>query len=165
MAAKTFPTCSWRAWWNRRRRGRPGLDTERKYVCVTPNHAGLRLINNASDGATPEEKTKQIVALAPILKGQQHNQQTKASQPQQSQQPSQLPIRPQQQTVGHDDLIDFGQSAPAPDTSAPAGQTNPMHFQLDTPPGMQAPLQPGQPLKRVDTRTNDLDEFVDAPGY
>ena len=121
--------------------------------------------NNASNGATPEEKAKQILALAPILKGQQHNQQTKTFQHQQSPQPSQPPIRPQQQMVGHDDLIDFGQSAPAPDTFAPAGQTDPTHFQLDTPPGMQVPLQPGQPLKRVDTRTNDLDEFVDAPGY
>ena len=141
------------------------MDTERKYVCVKPNHSELKLANNASDGATPEEKTKQILALAPILKSQQQNQQTKASQPQKSQQPSQLPVRPQQQTAGHDDLIDFGQSAPAPGTSAPAGQTDSMHFQLDTPQGMQAPLQPGQPIKRVDTRTNDLDEFVDAPGH
>ena len=123
--------------------------------------------NNASDGATPEEKTKQIIALAPILRGQQYNQQTKASQPQQSQQSSQPPSRPQQQqqTASQNDLIDFGQSSSAPDTSAPVGQTDPMRFQMDAPPGMQAPLQPGQPIKRVDTRTNDLDEFVDAPGY
>lgn len=123
------------------------------------------ILNANIDGATPEEKTKQILAIAPILRGQQHNQQSKASQPQQSQENSQPPSQPQQQAVAHDDLIDFGQSNPAPSTSAAVGQSKSMQFQPNAPPGMQAPLQPGHPIKRVDTKTNNLDEFVDAPGY
>ncbi|CAF9931524.1 hypothetical protein IMSHALPRED_008651 [Imshaugia aleurites] len=121
------------------------------------------ILNANIDGITSEEKTKQIIAVAPILKGQHHNQQSKAAQVHQSQETSQPPSRSQEQTAGHDDLIDFGQSNPAPLTSAPIGQTDPMHFQPDAPQGMQAPLQPGHPIKRVDTKTNDLDEFVDAP--
>ena len=119
-------------------------------------------LENPSDGATPEQKTKQILAIAPILRGQSHNEQNKTSPLHQSQDTSQ---QSHQQTAGHEDLIDFGQSNTAPVTSAPAGQTDPMHFQPNAPPGMQAPLQPGQPIKRVDTKTRDLDEFVDAPGY
>ena len=120
---------------------------------------------NASDGATPEEKTKQILAIAPILRGQQHHQQNKSTQSQQSQQTPQQPSRPQQQTAGHDDLIDFGQSDSAQAKSTSMGHSDPMQFQQNAPPGMQAPLQPGHPLKRVDTKTKDVDEFVDAPGY
>ena len=125
----------------------------------------LNWTDNASDGATPEEKAKQIVALAPILRGQEHNQQSRASQPQQSHEKPQAPSRPQQQTAAHNDLIDFSPSNPFPNTTSPVGQTGPMQFQPHAPPGMQAPLQPGHPIKRVDTNTNDLDEFVDAPGY
>ena len=29
-------------------------------------------------------------------------------------------------------------------------------------PGLQQPLEPGEPLKRQDTITKDLDQFVDA---
>lgn len=101
------------------------------------------------------------MTLAPILRGQQN----KASLPHQSQGAPQPPSRQQQQTIGHDDLIDFGQSNQAPFTSAPVGQSDPVHFQPNAPPGMQASLQPGHPIKRVDTKTKDLDEFVDAPGY
>lgn len=125
----------------------------------------LNCSNDISDGATSDEKTKQILALAPILRGPLQNQQSETFQPQHSQDTSQLPSRPQQQTAGHDDLIDFGQSNPVPATSAPVGQADPMQFQPNVPPGMQAPLQPGYPIKRVDTKTKDLDEFVDAPGY
>ena len=46
-----------------------------------------------------------------------------------------------------------------------AGQTDPMQSQTNAPLGMQEPLQPGHPIKRVDTRSKELDEFVDAPGY
>lgn len=111
------------------------------------------------NGATPEEKTKQILAIAPILVGQ------KISQPQQGKKTSQPQSQPQQQTAGHDDLIDFGQSDPNPNTYEQAGQIDPMQTQTNAPPGMQAPLQPGHPIKRVDTKSKELDEFVDAPGY
>ncbi len=135
-------------------------------ICMcSPTFPQLNCANNASDGATPEEKTKQILALAPILRGQQHNQQSNVSQPQQGQHASQQSSRPQQHAPGHDDLIDFGQSHPAPVPSGPVGQTDHLQLQPDAPTGMQAPLQPGHPIKRVDTGTKDLDEFVDAPGY
>ena len=67
--------------------------------------------------------------------------------------------------TGHDDLIDFGQANAIAAVSAPTSQIGPMHFEPNVPPGMQLPLQPGHPIKRVDTKTKDLDEFVDAPGY
>ena len=56
-----------------------------------------------------------------------------------------------------DDLIDFGQSDNSTFISSngqnhPSGNTH----------NLQDPLVPGQPVKRVDTLTSDLDEFVDA---
>ena len=133
--------------------------------CSARSSSDCTDLENPSDGATPEEKTKQILAIAPILRGQSLNEQNKTDSPHQSQGTSQQPNPSQQQSAGHDDLIDFGQSNTAPVASAPAVQGDPMHFQPNAPPGMQAPLQPGHPIKRVDTRTRDLDEFVDAPGY
>ena len=123
-----------------------------------------------SDGATPEEKTKQILAVAPILKGQTASQDTKAPSPQKAQPSPQTPSqpKPQQQPTSTNDLIDFGQSASIPASSVPeinsSLQQQTMQQPTNAPSGLQEPLMPGQPLKRVDTLTKDLDEFVDAPG-
>ena len=123
-----------------------------------------------SDGATPEEKTNQILAVAPILKGQTASQDTKPASPQKAQpapQPTSQP-KQQQQPNSSNDLIDFGQSASLPASSVPERnsslQQQTMQQPTNTPSGLQEPLMPGQPLKRVDTLTKDLDEFVDAPG-
>ena len=123
-----------------------------------------------SDGATPEEKTKQILAVVPILKGQTASQNTKAASLEKAQpapQPSPQP-QPQQQPTSSNDLIDFGQSDSLPTSSVPERnsslQQQTTQQRTNAPSGLQEPLMPGQPLKRVDTMTNDLDEFVDAPG-
>ena len=120
-----------------------------------------------SDGATPEEKTKQILAVAPILKGQTASQNTKAASPQPAPQPSSQP-QPLQQPTSSNDLIDFGQSDSLPASSVPERnsslQQQTMQQPTYAPSELQEPLMPGQPLKRVDTLTKDLDEFVDAPG-
>ena len=123
-----------------------------------------------SDGATPEEKTKQILAVAPILKGQTASQNNKAASPQKAQPAPQPPSQPQpqQQPTSSNDLIDFGQSDSLPASSVPERnsslQQQTMQQPANAPSGLQEPLMPGQPLKRVDTLTKDLDEFVDAPG-
>ena len=54
-----------------------------------------------------------------------------------------------------------GNSLPAP-TVAPNRQPSPQPMKGAHPAGLQEPLQPGQPIKRVDTLTSDVDEFVDA---
>ena len=61
------------------------------------------------------------------------------------------------------DLIDFGS-----DHVAQPSESNPTMMQTNTsqihgaPQGLQQPLQPGQPIKRQDTITSEVDEFVDA---
>jgi len=135
--------------------------------------------NRSSDGQTPEAKTKQILAIAPILKGQrpsqqpQPPQQSQAAQSQHAQsppQPQQQPPQAQHQSAENSDLIDFGPadsqatSIPPRNSSLqqqPVQQT--VQQPMNAPAGLQEPMQPGQPLKRVDTLTKDLDEFVDAP--
>ena len=125
----------------------------------------------SSDGATPEEKTKQILAVVPILKGQTASENAKAASPQKAQparEPSSQPHpRIQQQQKGSNDLIDFGQSDSLPASSVPdrnsSLQQQTMQQPTNAPSGLQEPLMPGQPLRRVDTLTKDLDEFVDAP--
>ncbi|MCJ1273023.1 hypothetical protein MMC21_000812 [Puttea exsequens] len=115
------------------------------------------------DGKSPQERTQQILAIAPILKGQISSPPYKAAPTQQT--PS---VQPHQQATTNNDLIDFGQTEPVPLTSIPPRDSS-LHQQqtiqqnADAPPGLQEPLQPGQPLKRVDTLTKDVDEFVDAP--
>src|SRR5450432_425251 len=82
-----------------------------------------------SDGDTPEKQIEQILAVTPIMRGQQSNQKhvIPPRQPQQPSQPASQPP-PQQQAPqqsqpqnAHDDLIDFGQnenSHPDPPHSA-----------------------------------------------
>jgi hypothetical protein len=79
--------------------------------------------------------------------------------------------QPQQNLVGQGqrDLIDFGQtdsSVPAQYIPArgPSLQQQTMQQAPNATAGLQEPLMPGHPVKRVDSLTKDLDEFVDAPG-
>ena len=116
-----------------------------------------------SDGATPLEKTRQILALAPIVKNQPSIQQAAAPSAQEQQSVPQHQTQPARQPTNHSDLIDFGQAESAPPAIIPDRGSSLNH----TAPqagisGLQEPLVPGAPLKRVDTATNELDEFVDA---
>lgn len=102
-----------------------------------------------SDGPTPDAMSKQILAVAPILRGQtsQNN-----SIPSTKTHPTTAPP-----PAASNDLIDFGLSDNSTSVSG-SGQA-PLSGNSHN---LQDPLEPGQPVKRVDTLTSDLDEFVDA---
>ncbi|KAL9578684.1 MAG: hypothetical protein Q9203_007002 [Teloschistes exilis] len=108
------------------------------------------------DGPTPDAMSQQILSVAPIVNGQ-----TSHSLP--PSQPSTQPSQPQQQNgPPSNDLIDFGQpSNSSVPVSSSTGQAQQQHSQslLDLD---DQPEEPGHPVKRVDTYTSDLDEFVDA---
>ena len=121
-----------------------------------------------SDGATPEEKTKQILAITPILPGQttsQNQSSTKQSNGRTPQLPKEPYHPPSQSPKHHDtsDLIDFGQSS-APALQQQQSSIQPQMQSQHMPQGLQEPLQPeiGTPIKRQDTLTKEVDEFVDA---
>ncbi|MCJ1434520.1 hypothetical protein MMC27_003889 [Xylographa pallens] len=154
------------------------------------------ILNADINGATPEEKVKQILAITPILKSQKQAQQPEPSQkPKPSQQPetSQPPessqqLQPNSQQVQNTpipskspiqhapvpatyatpapasskqgNLIDFGSTAESERPTLPPNT----HYTQDnvSHPGLQQPLQPGQPLKRQDSNSGAVDEFVDA---
>ena len=146
------------------------MDTERKYVRVEPDLYYLTT-DKCSDGPTPEAKTKQILAVAPILKDQPASQDSNPVPPQHAQHTPQKPSQSQQRPAGQGqkDLIDFGQTdSSVPASSVPARgsslQQQTTQQPTSAPAGLQEPLMPGHPIKRVDTLTKDLDEFVDAPG-
>lgn len=116
-----------------------------------------------SDGATPQEKVKQILSIAPILIGQSASQVPNAIPSQHAHQSSQHPPQTQNKPTGNSDLIDFGQADTAPASAIPERNSSLQQMkQQIAPPGLQEPLMPGAPLRRVDTATNELDEFVDA---
>ncbi|KAA6415484.1 MAG: oxysterol-binding [Lasallia pustulata] len=140
------------------------------------------ILNANIDGPTSDAKVKQILAMAPIVKGQHASQQGNAAQrgqqPQQPQQHQQLqqsqqvqqtslPAQnAQQQFGGHSDLIDLGQGVPQAQFAPPQrpAQQQTMQGTYTSGPGIQAPLHPeiGEPIVRRDTNTGAVDEFVDA---
>ena len=124
--------------------------------------------DKCSDGPTPEAKTKQILAVAPILKDQSASQDSNPVSPQHAQHTPQQPSQSRQQPTGQGqkDLIDFGQTDSSSSVPARGSSLQQQMTQQPTnaPAGLQEPLMPGHPIKRVDTLTKDLDEFVDAPG-
>ena len=104
-----------------------------------------------SDGKTPEEKTQQILAIAPILPGQQTlmppTPQVSISQGKHS--PSNLDT----QQVPGGDLIDFGDEVLTPKTATTT------HAPSSENAASLAELQ--SPIVRRDTG-DSVDEFVDA---
>ena len=112
-----------------------------------------------SDGPSPEAKVKQILAVAPILAGQ------KVAAVDGVNGGSFTQNHALQEPADSGDLLDFGTlSAPA---LAPNGQSSTTNHELspevgNAPPGLQQPLQPTQPIKRIDTQEGSIDEFVDA---
>ncbi|KAL8869068.1 MAG: hypothetical protein Q9198_007985 [Flavoplaca austrocitrina] len=99
------------------------------------------------DGPTPDAMAQQILSIAPILKGQASQNTPNSSTKMNTAATPPLPAS--------NDLIDFGQSDNSTLISS-NGQNHPS----GNPHNLQDP--PGQPVKRVDTLTSDLDEFVDA---
>lgn len=152
----------------RRVRGGPGgseegeedldwiLNAEMLVVLVTSSKS-WRSADCISDGPSPEIKIKQILAVYPILKGQS------ASDP--LRHPSSQRTQPPKAVVEQEDLIDFGR----PDENSASPQDLPQNKTVmqNNPAensSSQHPLQPDtQPaLVRVDTETDEVDQFVDA---
>jgi hypothetical protein len=138
--------------------------------------------NITSNGSTPEEITKQILAVAPIIQGQKLGQQEPVTQqkeettqppksteqpPQTQQKPAQpppqsvLPTRPASQPA-HPDLVPTNKGSLieiGEDPTAHSVQSQQAVHNDAMPPGLQQPLQP---IRRQDSNTNEVDEFVDA---
>ena len=121
-----------------------------------------------SDGPTPEAKEKQILAIAPILPGQTISQthsrshQSNGPVPQSSGHADEAPSQsPQPHPTS--DLIDFGQSSQPAQQQQQSSNQHVLESQHTTQ-GSQKPLEPeiGTPIKRQDTITKEVDEFVDA---
>ncbi|KAI9859567.1 MAG: hypothetical protein M1824_003733 [Vezdaea acicularis] len=170
----------WRPRLFRRVQGGPGGQDE--------GEEDLDWILNANiNGSTPEEISKQVLSIAPILpgdpplskyqipahvEGHEHPQpptvkeEPKASeqQPQQQQPP---PPDPTHQTGS---LIDFGADGTSAVPAAPTAKaSNNIHEGNVPPAGLQQPILPTsspkatrQPLVREDTSTQEVDEFFDA---
>ncbi|MCJ1476287.1 hypothetical protein MMC13_004953 [Lambiella insularis] len=137
---------------------------------------GLDFILNAEiNGKTPEEKTQQILAIAPIVKGQKQSASSVSQQQQQAnhnllqntpptQRSSPSQSRMQQASApassGNVDLIDLGHDMRPNRPFIPAN-THITHDDMSQA-GLQEPLLPGQPIKRLDTNSGGVEEFVDA---
>ncbi|KAI4249707.1 MAG: hypothetical protein L6R40_000496 [Gallowayella cf. fulva] len=104
------------------------------------------------NGPTPQEISQQILSVAPILRGQtaQSHSITQQSQTHQTNGPP---------GPASNDLIDFGQPNPSAPMSGQAHEPSQVQGNLLD---LQDPPEAGHPVKRVDTFTSDLDEFVDA---
>jgi hypothetical protein len=140
----------------------------------------------SSDGKNPELAHKQILSIAPILPGQEvshkfdippHN--SNSSSNSNSNSNSQ---KPQGQTQsGPDSLIDFGDENAPPTNSGnsnPSGGASSSQDLLGDegydgaaqkqPSGLMDPLVPTasqnkNPMERLDSKSSDVDVFVDAP--
>ena len=97
---------------------------------------------------------------------QQMNAQFQQGQPQVRKEPSQVQQAPAlAHGTGPSDLIDFGQISHSNAVPAPAPQYQQSMASHDPPVGLQEPLEPalGPPIVRLDTNTEEIDVFVDAP--
>lgn len=127
------------------------------------------MLTSPSDEQNPEVAAKQIISITPILQGQQVSHEFDI--------PPRSPSK-DQATGGSGNLIDFGDENAAPTASGPsqaqnAGSQGALldlqdHGASNNGSGLMAPLQPsqsqqpGNPIRRKDTNTNELEEFVDA---
>ncbi|KAL1953941.1 hypothetical protein VTO42DRAFT_2019 [Malbranchea cinnamomea] len=144
------------------------------------------ILNATIDPLDPEVAVRQILAVAPIVEGQAISHEFDIP-PRSSLHQSREHTEAQSQSASRqsiqENLIDFGDDEP----SQPAVSTKPktdnkvdllgeddeeVHakdsFGSGNPPGLMAPLKPTMsehhPLRRIDTNSSDVDEFVDAQG-
>ena len=127
------------------------------------------------DGKTPEEITKQILSIAPILPGQKPNESFEIPQkaPIQSKPTVSTPTAP------NDNLIDFDEPAPQSREKIQAPVDQPSYGLAGA--SLQKPLQPsrgastapsgnstvpephrGNPIQRFDSNSHEVDAFFDA---
>ena len=118
-----------------------------------------------SNDAPPEKQIEQILAIAPIIPGQQQQQSSThagfaESKALPTEQNKSLPSQPTQPQATANELIDFGQNNGASPAQAPSQQTS-------MPAGLQQPLQPStndataRQVTRQDSLGNE-EQFVDA---
>jgi len=134
------------------------------------------IINAQVDNDAPSQKQiEQILAIAPILPGQQESKDKKEVEQTSSQNEKQLPQetqQPQYSGDGSGDLIDFGQNDGNSNGLVQSSKQSSAVVKQDLAEGMsqmnlQQPLQPtrrerpGGPVKRMDSLGNE-DTFVDA---
>ena len=152
----------------RRVRGGPGGSEEGEedldwilnaemFVLSLASSESPRSADRISDGPSPEIKVMQILAVYPIIKGQSASDPLHAPRSQHKQ--------PQRNPAEQEDLIDFGR--PDEGTASSLGLPQSQNVVRDRPvetSSLQYPLQPdSQPsLVRVDTETDEVDQFVDA---
>ncbi|KAH8657631.1 hypothetical protein BGZ60DRAFT_135351 [Tricladium varicosporioides] len=175
------------------------------------------ILNANIDGSTPQKQVEQILAIAPIIRGQKHNEKNPIPPPHtrsasyasthsvtashashssnHASHAVQAPPHPHPESVAENDLIDFGQNDGAAAHSAqPVIPADPHAVQTHNNDQQQKHIEKqlqetGQtregslidfhdmkeslpttnhiskvPLKRQDTDTQSLDEFVDAQG-
>ena len=132
-----------------------------------------------SDGKTPEEMTKQILAIVPILPGQKASQAGEKPQQNASQSGPAGPVPPRKYAVnnataarggpgGNDsNLIDFDEPAPAASKQGASGPVDHLNDQMAGT-NLMEPMKPtgsapqGNPIKRIDSSTGEGDAFFDA---
>lgn len=154
-----------------------------KILCLSDNVSIL--MPTFRNGNTPEQITNQILAIAPIVPGQKLSHESKqptsapANQPQRNAPPpapARAPAPAPFHGGGGNDLIDFGggPTAPAPGQHViqqPVGgyrglMDDDHHFNHANASkgGLLNALSPdgSYPIRRTDTHTNEVDEFVDA---
>jgi len=148
------------------------------------------ILNANIDGTTPQKQTEQILAVTPILRGQKQTEKNPIPPPHQrseSYNSTSIPTNPQP-PAEHGDLIDFGQnenhpvqpSIPADLHAAQTQNNGQLQKDLETTLKSTSSPQPkgplldfhddlknnisdiGKGLKRQDTDTQSVDEFVDA---
>jgi len=152
------------------------------------------ILNANIDGATPQKQTEQILAVTPILRGQKPTEKNPIPPPHtrsESYRSTHAPVKHQAPSLAaQSDLIDFGhnenqptqQTIPADLHAAQTQNNGQQQKELETTlkstssPQPQGPLidfhddikknlpDPGLGLKRQDTETQSVDEFVDAEG-
>ena len=130
-----------------------GYSMQKCLLSQWPPQSLERSADYTSDGPSPEIKVKQILAVYPILKGQSASDPLHTTPSQHKQ--------PQTNTAEQEDLIDFGASNEKP--TLPQNK-NVAPGNLVESFSLQQQLQPdNQPtLVRVDTETDEVDQFVDA---
>ena len=110
--------------------------------------------------APPEKEKEQILAIAPILSGQNASADVAEEKKLPSQQNKPLPPAPSQKDGGND-LIDFGQSDNPPPPPPDSAKPSPVQVQKLQDPLVPTKSPPGQPIRRMDSMGNE-DEFLDA---
>ncbi|PGH08690.1 hypothetical protein AJ80_07811 [Polytolypa hystricis UAMH7299] len=137
------------------------------------------ILNANIDSHNPTLAAQQILAVYPILKGQEvsHEFDIPPHHSQQSGTSTSTPAEATSQRPGQNNLIDFDDDPPSTTANSTQNSSGALvdlgnekdeHSKTSDAAGMMAPLQPntsaqqGRPLKRRDSDASDMDIFVDA---